>query len=83
MVEEGQIEPLRERRIEAMKKFALKNEKNTRFSSRWFVEKETLERETRPGVRDKYEEKTCRTEREKKNPVYQLTGILNEHYKES
>ena len=81
MVDRGEISTLKNRRIEAVKKFALKSEKNARFSVKWFQTRETLERETRPGVRDKYEERVCRTERETKNPVHHMTKILNEHYK--
>ena len=81
LLEEGKVESLKERRTEAVKKFALKSEKNERFSKKWFKERETLERETRPGSRNKYEERKCNTERAKKKPILQLTKVLNEHHK--
>ena len=75
LLERGIVTSLRERREEAVKKFALKSEKNSRFADKWYKKREELDRETRPGVRNKYEEKRCSNEREKKNPVYQLSLI--------
>ena len=81
LLDRGIITSLKNRREEAVKKFALKSEKDDRFREKWFNRRDTMERETRPGVRNNYEERRCNTERDKKNPVYQMTRVLNEHYR--
>ena len=80
LLENETIQTLKERRNEATVKFALKAEKNEKFSSKWFKKKEELECNLRDSSRRKYEEKLCRTERFRKNPVNRLTAILNDHY---
>ena len=77
LLEAGEVETLKNRRIDAVKRFALKSEQD----KRWYKPKEELERNVRTSTRNKYEEKRCSTERDKKNPVYNMTKVLNEHYK--
>ena len=81
IMENKGVVTLRDRREEAVLRFALKNEKNPRYGGRWFEETPSGERSIRATTRNKYIEKRCRTDRLKNNPINYMTRILNEHYK--
>ena len=75
------IETLEARRESAVLKFALKNESVEKYGKRWFQKNEELDVELRPGTRNMYKEKRCRTERMKSNPVTHMTKMLNKHHR--
>ena len=72
---------LRERREEAVLKFAIKNERNPRYGGRWFQETQQRERSVRASTWSKYVEQRCRTGRMQNNPINYMTKMLNEHYR--
>ena len=78
MVKDGRVESLESRRVENSLKFATKNSNSERFGKRWFPINEDIGTELRPGVRNKYVEKFCRTERSRNNPIQYMLRQLNE-----
>ena len=80
-MEENSISLLGDRREEAMLRFALKNERNSKYGGRWFEETRKTGRSVRPTTMSKYVEKTHRTDRLKNNPINYMTKLLNEHYR--
>ena len=76
------IEELKQRRENAVLKFALKNEHVGKFGGKWFRKKEerTQGASTRGANPAKYEIPFCRNERKKSNPVIYMATKLNEHY---
>ena len=82
LLENGTIETLKSRRIDAIKKFALKAEASSRFGSNWFKFTPSTDRTVRDSTRNKYVEQTCRTERGRNNPLNLMTRILNEHHRQ-
>lgn len=64
------------RRLEIVKKFAVKTSQNPRFKS-WFPEHEPYQYELR--VKRKYKEERAKTERLKNNPIFMMRRILNDH----
>ena len=68
------LQPLYERREEALKKFATSVEKSERFTRKWLIpnENRTSARNTQ-----KYKEEICRTQKFSSSPVNQITRILN------
>ena len=77
MVEDGVIEPLEERRKKACVRFANKAVTNPRFSDRWF-RRSQVDRVARETTRRVYEERRCRTERARRNPLLYMTRLLND-----
>ena len=73
LLDDGVIEPLKERRIEAMKKFANKVADSPRFGPDWLKLNTVEERAVRTTTRNKYLEGKVRTERDKNNPLHVLT----------
>ena len=82
LIESGRIETLKARREQNALKFALKAANSVRFGPVWFKETPSTERSVRPTTRNKYLETKCSTERGKNNPIYFLTRLLNEHYRD-
>ena len=76
------IQTLQERREKAVLSFALKNEEREKYGKKWFRKSEELEREVRPNTRRKYVIPQCRTERYMKNPITNMTRMLNKYYNE-
>ena len=79
LVKNGELETLKDRRIEASLRFATKAANSPRFGPIWFKEAQFNDREVRSTTRLKYVEPFCRTERSRNNPLNYMTRLLNEH----
>ena len=79
LVEDGVIEHLKDRRREAVLRFALKAVQSERFGPSWFKLNPETDINLRPGTRNRYLERRCRTERGRNNPINVMTRLLNEH----
>ena len=80
LIRDGTLETLKSRRDVAVLKFAQKASNSPRFGPKWFPKK-VSERANRPGTGRKYEERTCRTERSRNNPIQKMVRVLNENEK--
>ena len=79
-VNDGTIETLESRRTKKSLNFALRNTSSVRFGHKWFPAN-MVERDARRTTRDKFQEKRCRTERERNNPLNFMIRQLNEHFR--
>ena len=70
------IDSLTERREEMFKKYAVKCSKNARVKDKWLPLKQAGPYNTRHQA--KYIEETCKTERLKNSPIYQIRRRMNE-----
>ena len=80
LIENGEIKTLKDRRVEATLKFALKAASSSRFGNVWFTRTPDTQIEVRPTTRKHYVERFSRTERGRNSPVNYMTRLLNEHY---
>ena len=78
LISSGKIELLEDRRKSSSLRFALKTLGNARFAGRWFPKSKVL-RQARPTTRRVYEERKCKTERARNNPIQYMIRQLNEH----
>ena len=77
LVSSGVLETLEERRTKACIRFANRAVLNPRFGDRWFP-RNPAQREARNTTRRVYDERKCRTERARRNPLLYMTRLLNE-----
>ena len=80
LVTNGTIETLKDRREQALLRFALKAASSDRFGPAWFTENKEA-RDLRASTMSKYVEKHYSTERGRNNPISVMTRKLNEHYR--
>ena len=78
LVSDGVIEELKTRRENACIRFARKALMSPRFGQTWFP-KNQVTRTARSTTRKVYEERTCRTERDRNNPIQYMIRMLNEN----
>ena len=76
LLENNAIETLKSRRDAATLRFAQKASNSARFGPKWFPRTST-ERTVRAGTRREFEEKRCRTERSRNNPLQNMVRMLN------
>ena len=72
------MQTLEERREELLLNFALKTQKNERFSDDWFPTRTDSNYPLRN--RRNFIEVKARTERQKKNPVFYMRKALNNYF---
>ena len=77
LVDDGKIESLHQRRVDACLKFANKASRSPRYGG-WFKQNPETMRNARPTTRKKYFEPLCKTERMRNNPLNYMTRLLNE-----
>ena len=76
ILEKKPLDCLAERREEMFKKYAVKSSKNARVKDKWLPLNPASVHNTRG--RAIYLEKTCKTERLRNSPIYQIRRRMNE-----
>ena len=82
VISSGRLERLEDRRKEACLKFAIKAQQSDRFGLRWFP-RNGAERTARDSTRRIYQERACRTERDRNNPLQYMIRLLNDQEQKS
>ena len=75
VLREGNIESLEDRRAQALKKFAIKASKSSRFGQTWFPRNHEIETNLRR--RETYKIPIFKTERAAKSPIIAMRRLLN------